>query len=157
MKPNDNDDENKDLEWLRKMLVDLNGTGALAFVAGVLSLVGMGVLVLYGAPGLSLVPIHLLAGLKSLPDKMNETNAELAANRERQNAIINRYPSGSNRQVTERDRHAINELTREELILENRSRLVQRARDSWFNRCHWIVRPIEVSMAIVSTLSKPYL
>ncbi|KAF9111293.1 hypothetical protein BGX27_005132 [Mortierella sp. AM989] len=141
MKPNDN--KNKDLDWLRKMLADLDGTGALAFVAGVLSLIGMAILVFYAAPGLSLLPMHLLAGLKSIPAKMSETNAQLAANREQQNAIMNRY-RGGNRQVSERDRHTLTELSREELILENRSRVVQHARDSWFNRCHWIVRPFEV-------------
>ncbi|KAF9348869.1 hypothetical protein BGX26_012757 [Mortierella sp. AD094] len=132
MKPNEN--ENKDLEWLRKMLADL----------------GLGILVFYAAPGLSLLPLHLLAGLKSIPAKMDETNAELAANREQQNAIVNRY-RGSNRQVSERDRHAINELSREELILENRSRIVQHARDSWFNRCHWIVRPFQIILGFAAT------
>lgn len=46
--------------------------------------------------------------------------------------------------MSERDRHTLTELSREELILENRSRVAQHARDSWFNRCHWIVRPFEV-------------
>ncbi|KAI1316602.1 hypothetical protein EDD11_009727 [Mortierella claussenii] len=149
MKPNKHD--NKDLDWLRKMLADLDGTGALAFVAGVLSLVGMAVLVFYAAPGLSLLPMHLLGGLKSIPAKVNETNAELAANRERQNAILNRYPPGSNRQVSERDRHAISELSREELILENRSRMVQNVRDSWANKCHWVIRPFEVVLGLAAT------
>ncbi|KAF8975781.1 hypothetical protein BGZ46_008861 [Entomortierella lignicola] len=127
MEPNES--QNKDLEWLRKTFADLGGTGALAFVTGVLSLIGMSILVFYAAPGLSLLPIHLIAGLKSIPAKMDETNAELAANRERQNAIAERY-RGSNRQLSERDQHAVAELSREELILGNRSRIVQRARDS---------------------------
>ncbi|KAF9903004.1 hypothetical protein EC991_004300 [Linnemannia zychae] len=145
MKPNDN--HNKDLEWLRRMLTDLDGTGALAFVAGVLSLFGMGVLVFYTAPGLSLLPLHLIAGLKSIPATMNETNAELAANRERQNAIINRYPQGIN-VASERDRHAFRELSREALVLENRSRMVQNVRDSWFNRCRCIIRPFEILIGL---------
>ncbi|KAF9981259.1 hypothetical protein BGZ75_007480 [Mortierella antarctica] len=108
MKPNDHD--HRDLEWLRKMLADL---------------VGMGILVFYTAPGLSSLPLHLLAGMKSVPAQVLQTHRELAANRENQNAILNRYPPGSNRSMSERDRHAIEELSREELILENRSRMVQ--------------------------------
>ncbi|KAG0000342.1 hypothetical protein BGZ79_006053 [Entomortierella chlamydospora] len=127
-----NENENRDLEWLRKMLADL----------------GMGVLVFYAAPGLSLLPLHLLAGVKSIPAKIDETNAELAANREQQNTIVNRY-HGTDREVSDRDRHAINELSREELILENRSRVVQHARDSLFNRCRWIVRPFQVSPIVL--------
>ncbi|KAK3846295.1 MAG: hypothetical protein J3R72DRAFT_434559 [Linnemannia gamsii] len=146
MKPNDH--HNKDLEWLRRMLTDLDGTGALAFVAGVLSLVGMCVLVFYTAPGLSLLPLQLIAGLKSIPSTMNETNAQLAANRERQNAIINRYPQGGINRASERDRHAFRELSREALVLENRSRMVQSVRDSWFNRCRCIVRPFEILLGL---------
>ncbi|KAG0251233.1 hypothetical protein BG011_007748 [Mortierella polycephala] len=146
MKPNDNED--KGLEWLRKILADLGGTGALAFVAGVIALVGMGILVFFTAPGLSLLPLHLLAGMKSIPVKVNETHAELALNREQQNAILNRYQQGSRRQISDRDRHAIQELSREELILENRSRMVQRARDSWFNRCRCFIRPFEIVLGL---------
>ncbi|OAQ36123.1 hypothetical protein K457DRAFT_120267 [Linnemannia elongata AG-77] len=148
MKPNDHD--NKDLEWLRKMLTDLDGTGALAFVAGVLSLLGMVVLVFYTAPGLSLLPLHLMAGLKSIPATMNETDAQLAANRERQNAIINRYPQGGLARASERDRHAFRELSREALVLENRSRMVQSVRDSWFNRCRCIIRPFEIILGLAA-------
>ncbi|KAF9129374.1 hypothetical protein BGW39_004214 [Mortierella sp. 14UC] len=146
MKPNEH--HNKDLEWLRRMLTDLDGTGALAFVAGVLSLFGMGVLVFYTAPGLSLLPLHLIAGLKSIPTTMNETNAQLSANRERQNAIINRYPQGGINHASERDLHAFRELSREALVLENRSRMVQSVRDSWFNRCRCIIRPFEILLGI---------
>ncbi|KAG0033904.1 hypothetical protein BGZ81_006925 [Podila clonocystis] len=122
MKPNDHKDV--DLDWLRKILTDLDGTGALAFVAGVMALTGMGVLVFYTAPGLSLLPLHLLAGLKSIPAKVTETHTQLNANRERQNAILNRYSPGSHRQMSDRDRQALTELSREELILENRSRMI---------------------------------
>ncbi|KAG0081860.1 hypothetical protein BGZ92_000086, partial [Podila epicladia] len=45
MKPNEHQDV--DLDWLRKILTDLDGSGALAFVAGVMALTGMGVLVFY--------------------------------------------------------------------------------------------------------------
>ncbi|KAF8924823.1 hypothetical protein BGZ52_007707, partial [Haplosporangium bisporale] len=45
MKPNDHEDV--DLDWLRKILANLDGSGALAFVAGVMALTGMGVLVFY--------------------------------------------------------------------------------------------------------------
>ncbi|KAG0047621.1 hypothetical protein BGZ83_007350 [Gryganskiella cystojenkinii] len=149
MKPNKHEDV--DLDWLRRMLADLDGTGALAFVAGVMALTGMGVLVFYTAPGLSLLPFHLLGGLKSVPAKVVQTHAELAANRERQNAILNRYQNGggaNSRQISERDRHAISELSREELILENRSRMVQRVRDGWFNRCQCIIRPFEIVLGL---------
>jgi hypothetical protein len=30
------------------------------------------------------------------------------------------------------------------MILENRSRIAQRVRDSWMNKCHFVVRPLEV-------------
>ncbi|KAF9951955.1 hypothetical protein BGZ72_006637 [Mortierella alpina] len=149
MKPNDHD--HKDLDWLRKMLADLDGTGALAFVAGVLALVGMGILVFYTAPGLTSLPLHLLAGMKSVPAEVLQTHRELAANRENQNAILNRYPPGSNRPMSERDRHAIEELSREELILENRSRMVQGVRDSWLNRCQCIIRPFQIILGLAGT------
>ncbi|KAF9278111.1 hypothetical protein BGZ68_008770 [Mortierella alpina] len=149
MKPNDND--HRDLDWLRKILADLDGTGALAFVAGVLALVGMGILVFYTAPGLSSLPLHLLAGMKSVPAEVLQTHRELAANRENQNAILNRYPPGSNRPMSERDRHAIEELSREELILENRSRIVQGVRDSWLNRCQCVIRPFQIVLGLAAT------
>ncbi|KAF9337411.1 hypothetical protein BG006_004846 [Podila minutissima] len=149
VKPNEHEDVG--LDWLRKILTDLDGSGALAFVAGVMALTGMGVLVFYTAPGLSLLPLHLLGGLKSIPAKVTETHAQLAANRVRQNAILNRYPPGGHRQMSDRDRHALAELSREELILKNRSRMVQGVRDSWLNRCQCIIRPFQIIFGLAGT------
>ncbi|KAF9296571.1 hypothetical protein BGZ74_010253 [Mortierella antarctica] len=149
VKPNEHKDVG--LDWLRKILTDLDGSGALAFVAGVMALTGMGVLVFYTAPGLSLLPLHLLGGLKSIPAKVTETHAQLAANRVRQNAILNRYPPGGHRQMSDRDRHALTELSREQLILENRSRMVQGVRDSWLNRCQCIIRPFQIIFGLAGT------
>ncbi|KAF9272851.1 hypothetical protein BGZ68_002043 [Mortierella alpina] len=47
MKPDRHEDI--DLDWLRKILADPDGTGALSFVAGIMALAGMGVLVFYTA------------------------------------------------------------------------------------------------------------
>ncbi|KAF9101111.1 putative lysosomal cobalamin transporter [Mortierella sp. GBA35] len=112
----------------------------LAFVAGVMALAGMTVLVFYTAPGLSLLPFHLLAGAKSLPASVEELEAQLDLNRERQNTILSRCPmtsqvggaaggrvgSGGLRQLSDRNRHLMSELAQEELLLENRLRLVLR-------------------------------
>ncbi|KAF9958570.1 hypothetical protein BGZ70_009141 [Mortierella alpina] len=92
-----------------------------------------------------------LAGMKSVPAEVLQTHRELAANRENQNAILNRYPPGSNRPMSERDRHAIEELSREELILENRSRIVQGVRDSWLNRCQCVIRPFQIILGLAAT------
>ncbi|KAI1315950.1 hypothetical protein EDD11_010588 [Mortierella claussenii] len=154
-----------DLDWLRKRLSELDATTAIAFVAGVLALAGMGVLVFYTAPGLTLLPLHLLAGPKSLPPvKSSETHARLMVNRERQNAILSKY-SGLRRfgggggggvreahqqALSDRDRQQISELAQEELILENRTRRVQRLRNSWFHKCQWIIRPVQVLMGILA-------
>jgi len=106
---------------------------------------------------------------------MGETHAALAVNRERQIAILNRYPRhvlphqhqqdqqqqpsphvnhyqasggagyvGAYRQLSDLDRETMSELAQEEVLLENRARLVQRARDSWFNHCQCIIRPFQV-------------
>ncbi|KAG0199343.1 hypothetical protein BGX28_007367 [Mortierella sp. GBA30] len=161
MKPDRHEDI--DLDWLRRILADPDGTGALAFAAGVMALAGTGVLVFYTAPGLSLLPLHLLAGLKSIPDKVSETHAQLAANRERQNSILNRYHQrhshgygggGGNvlSQLSDRDRQAMSELAQEEIILENRSMNVQRVRDSWFHRCQFIIRPFQVVLGLAGTI-----
>ncbi|CAO3573022.1 unnamed protein product [Mortierella alpina] len=157
MKPDRHEDI--DLDWLRKILADPDGTGALSFVAGVMSLAGMGVLVFYTAPGLSLLPLHMLAGLRSIPARVTETHAQLAANRARQNSIVNRYRhrgnhsgSGSLSRYSDRDRQVMSELAQEEIILENRSMNVQRVRDSCFHRCHCILRPFQVLLGLVGTI-----
>ncbi|KAG0019285.1 hypothetical protein BGZ80_006030 [Entomortierella chlamydospora] len=115
--------EGVDLDWLRKFLAELaEGTGAMAFVAG--------------APGLSLLPLHLLAGTKVIPGKSDEINASLAANRVRQNAILDRYQQfqhrptavvgaggrGRNPLLSERDREAMSELAQEEIMLASQLR-----------------------------------
>ncbi|KAG0304516.1 hypothetical protein BGZ98_005432 [Dissophora globulifera] len=137
------------LEWLRKLLAEISkdGAGALAFVAGIMSLAGMGVLIFYTAPGLSLLPLHLLAGSKVIPGRMYDAQAQLDSNRAQQNTILNRYRhqplTGGQQALSERDRHRITELARQELILENRSKHMQRIRDSWFHRCSCIIRPLQ--------------
>ncbi|KAF9572158.1 hypothetical protein EC968_010244, partial [Mortierella alpina] len=157
MKPDRHEDI--DLDWLRKILADPDGAGALSFVAGVMALAGMGVLVFYTAPGLSLLPLHMLAGFRSIPAKVSETHAQLAANRARQNSILNRYRhrgdhsgSGSLSRLSDRDRQAMSELAQEEIILENRSMNVQRVRDSYFHRCQCIIRPFQVILGLAGTI-----
>ncbi|KAG9321715.1 hypothetical protein KVV02_006629 [Mortierella alpina] len=157
MKPDRHEDI--DLDWLRKILADPDGSGALSFVAGVMALAGMGVLVFYAAPGLSLLPLHMLAGSSSIPARVSETHAQLAANRERQNSILNRYRhrgdhSGSRNvsRLSDRDRQAISELAQEEIILENRSINVQRVRDSCFHRYQCIIRPFQIILGLAGTI-----
>ncbi|KAG0255792.1 hypothetical protein DFQ27_006064 [Actinomortierella ambigua] len=164
LKPTEHDDT--DFDWIKRLLESLEGTGALFFVVGVVALCGMGVLVFYTAPGLSLLPIYLLAGMKSIPIKVHETHDQLARNREQQNTILNRYPplsGGPNnnanqknrsryQHMSERDRKTLEELQREELVLENRSRMVQGVRDSWLNRCRFLIRPFQVILGISATI-----
>ncbi|KAG0041433.1 hypothetical protein BGZ83_001821 [Gryganskiella cystojenkinii] len=172
-------------DWEHSLLSRLDVTAALGFAAGIMALVGMGVLIFYTAPGLSLLPLHLLAGLKSIPASLNEMHAALALNRERQIAILNRYPRqvlphhqqhhqqeqhqphynhyhatgtggaayvGIYRQLTDQDREAMSELAQEEVLLENKARIVQRARDSWFNQCQWIIRPFQIVFGLTGAI-----
>ncbi|KAG0234194.1 hypothetical protein BGW42_006832 [Actinomortierella wolfii] len=166
LKPTEHDDT--DFDWIKRLLESLDGTGALFFVVGVVALCGMGVLVFYTAPGMSLLPIRLLAGMKSIPAKVHETQAQLAENRQQQNTILNRYPflvntdgSGASRphsrdkgyqHMSERDRNRLEELRREELVLENRSRMVESVRDSWINRCWFFVRPFQIFLGIGASI-----
>ncbi|KAF9577669.1 hypothetical protein BGW38_006981, partial [Lunasporangiospora selenospora] len=138
-----------DLDWIRKMLDNLedNPAGALAFLAGVMTVAGLGVVSFYTAPGLSLLPLHLLAGLKSLPDKVSDLHAELAANRQRQNSIMSRYGTTGGgqqqRQVSDRDRNAIGSLAQEEMVLFHRSKRAYAIRDSCFHQFQFVIRPLQ--------------
>ncbi|KAI8600260.1 hypothetical protein EDD21DRAFT_281834, partial [Dissophora ornata] len=140
--------EGIDLDWLRKVLEEIDGTGAMAFVAGVLALAGMGILVFYTAPGLVLLPLHLLAGTKTMPEGSSETQAQLTANHERQNAILGRYQHrnflGGRSLPSDRDRADLRRLEQEELILESRLKLMKGVTNSWFHRCSFIVRPLQI-------------
>ncbi|KAF9144773.1 putative lysosomal cobalamin transporter [Mortierella sp. GBA39] len=134
MKPNGKNGDDKgeeggafspESDWLEDLLGKIGGMEPLAFVAGVLALAGMTVLVFYTAPGLSLLPFHLLAGAKSLPAGVEELEAQLDFNRARQSTILNRYQmtpggGGQRQQLSDRNRHLISELAQEELLLENR-------------------------------------
>ncbi|KAG0258282.1 hypothetical protein BG011_003396 [Mortierella polycephala] len=152
MKPDRHEDI--DLDWLRKMLADFDGIGALAFVAGILALAGTGILAFYTAPGLSLLPLHLMAGLKSnIPSKVSDAHAELAANRHRQNSILERYRRNDGQvQFSDRDREALGELAEEELRLESRSSKMERVRDSYFLRCQWIIRPFQIIFGVMGSI-----
>ncbi|KAF8943814.1 hypothetical protein BGZ47_005034, partial [Haplosporangium gracile] len=139
-----------ELDWLEDLLGKIGGMEPLAFVAGVLALAGMTVLVFYTAPGLSLLPFHLLAGARSLPAGVEELEAQLDLNRARQSTILNRYPltsggggGGQRLQMSDRNRHLISELAQEELLLENRLRLVLRVRNSCWHQCLCIIRPFQ--------------
>ncbi|ORZ04800.1 hypothetical protein BCR41DRAFT_362269 [Lobosporangium transversale] len=153
--------EGIDLDLLRKLLTDLDGAGAMAFVTGVLALAGMIILVLYTAPGLSLLPLHLLAGSKALPSAhTSDFHVQLAVNRERQHAILRQYSprrhfgggGGAHQGMSERDRQAMSELAQEELLLEHRTRHIQRLRDSCFHRCHFIIRPVQILLGLLGAV-----
>lgn len=146
-----------ELDWLEDLLGKIGGMEPLAFVAGVLALAGMTVLVFYTAPGLSLLPFHLLAGAKSLPAGVEELEAQLDFNRARQSTILNRYPmtpggGGQRQQLSDRNRHLISELAQEELLLENRLRLVLRVRNSCWHQCLCIIRPFQILLGLAGSI-----
>ncbi|KAF9429251.1 hypothetical protein BGZ76_001597, partial [Entomortierella beljakovae] len=152
-----------DLEWLRQFITTLgNGKIIIVFISTIFTLIGMSIIVFYTAPGLSLLPLHLIAGAKAIHSKSDETSVLLAANRERQNLILSRYKQlqhrptavigggrGRNPVLTERDRQAMSELADEEMMLTNRSRQAQRLKDSWLYRCQFIIRPFEILLGLV--------
>ncbi|KAG0381237.1 putative lysosomal cobalamin transporter [Mortierella sp. AD032] len=143
-----------ELDWLKDLLGKIGGMEPLAFVAGVLALAGMNVLIFYTAPGLSLLPFHLLAGAKSLPAGVEELEAQLDLNRAHQSAILNRYPmsAGGSRQMSDRNRHLISELAQKEMLLENRLRLVLRVRDSCWHQCLCIIRPFQILLGLAGSI-----
>ncbi|KAF9971963.1 hypothetical protein BGZ73_004996 [Actinomortierella ambigua] len=159
------DHEDTDFDWIKRLLESLEGTNALFFVVGVVALCGMGVLVSYTAPGLSLLPIHLLAGMKSIPAKVSETQEQLAENRRQQDVILSGYrlPAGAQRYnkrlsntlfqyLREPDRTRLEELQREEMVLENRTHLAKGVLDGWLNRCRFLVRPVQIVLGIAATV-----
>ncbi|KAF9124047.1 hypothetical protein BGW39_008508 [Mortierella sp. 14UC] len=147
-----------ELDWLKDLLGKIGGMQPLAFVAGVLALAGMTVLVFYTAPGLTLLPFHLLAGAKSLPVGVEELEEQLDLNKARQITILNRYPmtagagGGNRQQMSDRNRHLLSELAQEEILLENRLKLVLRVRDSCWHRCLCIIRPFQILLGLAGSI-----
>ncbi|KAF9921877.1 putative lysosomal cobalamin transporter [Linnemannia zychae] len=153
-------DLSPELDWLEELLGKIGGMVPLAFVAGVLALAGMVVLIFYTAPGLSLLPFYLLAGAKSLPASVEELETQLDFNRAQQNTILNRHPMstgivgnhGGTRQLSDRNRERISKLAQEEILLENRLRLVLRVRDSCWYRCLCIIRPFQILLGLAGSI-----
>ncbi|KAG0276576.1 putative lysosomal cobalamin transporter [Linnemannia exigua] len=150
-----------ELDWLKDLLGKIGGMEPLAFVAGVLALAGMNVLIFYTAPGLSLLPFHLLAGAKSLPAGVEELEAQLDLNKAHQIAILNRYPmlagGGGSRQMSDRNRHLMSELAQEEMLLENRLSIGQLDKDLCGAPCGFIFgRDLPNPLNMVLVRLSPY-
>ncbi|KAG0282364.1 hypothetical protein BGZ96_000554 [Linnemannia gamsii] len=152
-----------ELDWLEQLLGKIGGMEPLAFVAGVLALAGMAVLVFYTAPGLTLLPFHLLAGAKSLPAGVEELEAQLDFNRARQSTILNRYPmtaggaGAAQRQISDRNRHLLSELAQEQLLLENRLSVGQLGSDLCGAPCGFIFgRDLPNPLNMVLVRLSPY-
>ncbi|KAF9912047.1 putative lysosomal cobalamin transporter [Linnemannia zychae] len=171
------DGSSPELDWLKDLLGKIGGMQPLAFVVGVLALTGMTVLIFYTvtfsfiviyllidqfehleAPGLTLLPFHLLAGAKSLPVGVEELEAQLDLNRAHQATILNRYPvsagggMGQRQQMSDRNRHLISELAQEEMLLENRLRLVLKVRNSCWHQFLCIIRPFQILLGLAGSI-----
>ncbi|KAI9894933.1 MAG: hypothetical protein M1814_000153 [Vezdaea aestivalis] len=124
----DASDEEKNLDFFKRLLAKNHGERALTFALGLLITLGTLLYVLYTAAGLALFPISLINSSPSIsaPTLAANTASELEVNRERQRQLESRN-SGNQNGLSTRDQRELESLAREERTLVRRERLAAEA------------------------------
>ncbi|KAL3455559.1 hypothetical protein BJX64DRAFT_272244 [Aspergillus heterothallicus] len=118
-----------DLDFFKRLLTENRGERALTFAIGLLTTIGMCVLVVHTSTGLAVLPVRLIKGASSVTIQSLKADLalQLESNRERQRQLEGRC-GGNNAHLSSKDRRELDALMREERTLIRRQRLAEQAK-----------------------------
>lgn len=137
-----------DLEWFKNLLTESHGAKAVWFVIGCLFIPGMGVFVMYTAPGLSILPFHLIKSPTRIDAEDEEIHRKLTIVRERQRLIETKY-AGSNEALEAHDYRTLENLNDEERILVRRLNGIEQDKHTFIQRAIKVLRPFKVLIGLI--------
>ncbi|GFN89415.1 lmbr1 domain containing 1 [Plakobranchus ocellatus] len=145
--PNANSTEWQKIDFL---LHDMNQTrleDALSFVISIFTLVGMLLLIMYTAYGMSAMPMDLIKGQGSAKAERLQTQKERQQRQRQRQAIRQKYSSRST--MSSRAQRVDDILAAEESLISRQERHLQAAERSWLNKCWVLLRPFEIVIGVV--------
>ncbi|XP_045160510.2 probable lysosomal cobalamin transporter [Mercenaria mercenaria] len=122
---------------------------SLSFVISILSLIGMLALFTYTAYGMAILPIDLIRGSRNVRGEKMDVQSRRSDNRERIQAIKNKYSGG--RSMSSRDASRVSDLEESEALMERQERHLE-ARDTCCQKCWLIFRPFAIVFGILLIL-----
>ncbi|CAH1773431.1 unnamed protein product, partial [Owenia fusiformis] len=145
--PNTNQTEWRKIEYMFKEFASNNGEDALSFVISCLTLIGLLLLIIYTAYGMSAWPIDLLKGTQSASSERMRVIDERTTNRTKIEAIRNKYSNG--RPMRQRDRIKIAELEETDRLMSRQEAQLESRELSCLSKCSILLRPVEILAGIV--------
>lgn len=123
---------------------------ALAFVTGVMCLIGFILLLTYTAYGLSAWPLGLIKGTRSTHVEFSEVVGECKEVQDEIQAIKEKYEDG--RRMTTSDRNRLHELNEKEHLLQRKVGFLASTMNSWLSKCFILLRPIQLLTGFVFSI-----
>lgn len=140
-------------EWQKvEALFDMESNwieNSLSLVISILSLIGMLALFTYTAYGMAILPIDLIRGNRNVRRERLEVQSRRSDNRERIQAIKNKYSGG--RSMSSRDAARVSDLEESGALMERQERHLE-ARDTCCQKCWLVLRPFAVVFGILLIL-----
>ncbi|KAI8985935.1 hypothetical protein BDB01DRAFT_741934 [Pilobolus umbonatus] len=136
------------IEWFQHLLSESSGAKAFWFVIGCLLLPAMVVLVIYTAPGLSILPIYLIKNKRKVDVENQTIHHQLDMIRDQRKALEHRY-ADSNQPLSERDLRALENYNDEERILLRKLNGVDEEMTHFSQKVLKVLRPFQVLIGLI--------
>ncbi|RHZ75069.1 hypothetical protein Glove_217g23 [Diversispora epigaea] len=143
-----------DLDFFKNLLSGSIGERSISFVMAVLMVLGMTVFITYTAPGLSLLPVKLIVGMRKFKSDSTQKKISdlLNINLEKQRVIRAKYSNVNNNMMSRVDTKQLDKLKTEERILRRTLRefdVPETGMRYIWNKILFIFRPFEFIGGII--------
>jgi len=123
----------------------------LLFLVNVLNLIGMTLLIVYTAYGMSVLPCGMIVGSDTVYTERDAVNREIGTLETQINELKDEF-SGREESMTEIDKMRLNRMERELRLLNRNRHNLEQAAKSFLNRCVLICRPFQLVFGAFFTL-----
>ncbi|ESO86626.1 hypothetical protein LOTGIDRAFT_235253 [Lottia gigantea] len=145
--PNKNDTEWKQIEALIEEMGSNGGEDAISFTISVLSLIGMLLLILYTAYGMSSLPIGLIVGRLNVKKERLEVQSQITDTEGQIDSIKQRHVG--RKKMSKKDERRVEKLQESDHLMERRLRHLIEKENSCVNKCMKVLRPFEMIFGIL--------
>ncbi|XP_028406355.1 probable lysosomal cobalamin transporter [Dendronephthya gigantea] len=134
------------LNYLKNEIKTSHGETALTFTIGLLTFVGLLSIISYTAYGMSVLPLELIKGYRSIKDERYSLNARRENLQSQINLLTDKYVG--KRRMSSRDRSKLTKLEDEERLIGRRQGKLADADAKYCKNCFVLFRPFQIVLGI---------
>lgn len=135
------------LNYLKNEIKTSHGETALTFTIGLLTFVGLLSIITYTAYGMTVLPLELIKGYRSIKDERYNLDSRREDLQSQINLLTDKYVGS--RRMSSRVRSRLTKMEDEERLLSHRQKRLSSAESRWCKNCFVLCRPLQILLGLV--------